>query len=306
MNWIQVVYSKLKEIWPLFAPATDKKKKSPVFTSLPQKHESMKPNLTQKAMKLGPNDNWGTGRYFWIEFKLFISNWKRFDPAKAKKTELVFYFPSAKAWKYECMKPNLSPKARKFTEELVDISWVEFKLFIFQLKEIWPLFSPAKAKNWDRFLCYKCASFVPVCAGIIHMATTHISETTLDTKKKSYIIFPRPLGNVYEFSWKSDHYLNFQQKWVKKYVADPETNLGVPVELKAADVHPYFEDQDLDDYPHPNLLRMFLIKNRSWPWLCFPIFPAMIFQQSLGHWGKKDRSRSTCIPICGTTCRGPR
>ena len=30
-------------------------------------------NLIQKALKLGPNDNWG------IEFKLFISNWKRFD-----------------------------------------------------------------------------------------------------------------------------------------------------------------------------------------------------------------------------------
>ena len=31
----------------------------------------------------------------------------------------------------------------------------------------------------------------------------------------------------------------------KSYVADPETNLGVPVELTAADVHPYFEDQEL-------------------------------------------------------------
>ena len=31
----------------------------------------------------------------------------------------------------------------------------------------------------------------------------------------------------------------------KCYVADPETNLGVPVELTAADVRPYFEDQEL-------------------------------------------------------------
>ena len=36
-----------------------------------------------------------------------------FDPAKAKKIELVFYFPSAKAWNYESMKPNLSQKAMK-------------------------------------------------------------------------------------------------------------------------------------------------------------------------------------------------
>ena len=31
----------------------------------------------------------------------------------------------------------------------------------------------------------------------------------------------------------------------KCFVADPETNLGVPVDLTAADVHPYFEDQEL-------------------------------------------------------------
>ena len=31
----------------------------------------------------------------------------------------------------------------------------------------------------------------------------------------------------------------------KCYVTDPETNLGVPVELTAADVRPYFEHQDL-------------------------------------------------------------
>ena len=31
----------------------------------------------------------------------------------------------------------------------------------------------------------------------------------------------------------------------KCYVTDPETNLGVPVELTASDVRPYFEHQDL-------------------------------------------------------------
>ena len=76
MNWIQVVSFKLKEIWLLFSIAKAKKLSS-FFTSLWPKHESMKANLIQKAMKLGPKDNWGTGRYLWIEFKLFISNWKR-------------------------------------------------------------------------------------------------------------------------------------------------------------------------------------------------------------------------------------
>ena len=31
----------------------------------------------------------------------------------------------------------------------------------------------------------------------------------------------------------------------KCYIADPDTNLGVPVELTATDVRPYFEDQEL-------------------------------------------------------------
>ena len=95
----------------------------------------MKPNLSQKAMKLGPNDNWGNGRYLWIDFMLLISNWKRFDPAKAKKMELVIF--TSLPPKYESMKPNLSQKAMKlgpndncFTEELLGISWIEFKLFI--------------------------------------------------------------------------------------------------------------------------------------------------------------------------------
>ena len=51
MNGIQVVYFKLKEIWPLFSPAKAKKPSS-FFTSLPPKYESMKPNLSQKVTKV--------------------------------------------------------------------------------------------------------------------------------------------------------------------------------------------------------------------------------------------------------------
>ena len=39
--------------------------------------------------------------------------------------------------------------------------------------------------------------------------------TRYKKKKNSYIIFPHPLGNVYEVSWKLDHFLNFRHKWVK-------------------------------------------------------------------------------------------
>ena len=87
MNWIQVVYFILKEIWPLFSPPKAKKPSS-FFTSLPPKHESMKANLTQKAMKLGPIDNWGTGRYLmnWIQVVYFKLKeiWPLFSTAKAK------------------------------------------------------------------------------------------------------------------------------------------------------------------------------------------------------------------------------
>ena len=71
MNWIKVVYFKLKEIWPLFSTAGAKKPSS-FFTSL---DKCMKANLSQKAMKF-TEELFGIS---WIEFKLFISNWKRFD-----------------------------------------------------------------------------------------------------------------------------------------------------------------------------------------------------------------------------------
>ena len=34
-------------------------------------------------------------------------------------------------------------------------------------------------------------------------------------------------------------------RWKKCYISDPDTNLGIPVELTAADVRPYFEHQEL-------------------------------------------------------------
>ena len=100
--------------------------------------------LWVNEMKLASNDNWG------IEFKFFISNWKRFDlyfpPAKAKKPRsflLPFY---QSKWKYESIKPNLSQKAMKFTEELFG------KLFISNWKRFDCYFPMLKPKNWARFL----------------------------------------------------------------------------------------------------------------------------------------------------------
>ena len=142
MNWIQVVYFKLKEIWPLFSPAKAKKPSS-FFTSLPPKHESMKPNLSQKVRKLVPNDDCFTEELVGIlsiEFKLFISNWKRFDcyfPLLKPKKGFVFF------WTKSNLSQNLALKLayneNYFTEELLGISWMEFKFF---------------TSNWKRFDLY--------------------------------------------------------------------------------------------------------------------------------------------------------
>ena len=59
----------------------------------------LSPNLT---LKLAPNENYFTEELvgiLWTEFKLFISNWKRFDlyvPLLKAKNALVFNFPSTK------------------------------------------------------------------------------------------------------------------------------------------------------------------------------------------------------------------
>ena len=69
ISWIEfkLVYFKLKKIWLLFSNAKAKNPSS-FFTSL---DESMKPNLSQKAMKLAPNDNYmsifvSSTSYFYI------------------------------------------------------------------------------------------------------------------------------------------------------------------------------------------------------------------------------------------------
>ena len=90
VNWIQVVYFKLKEIWPLFSTAKNKKRALFLlpFHQSKWKHESMKANLSQKALKLASNDN-----YFTEELnssRLFQTS--RDLPLISQKTELVFYF----------------------------------------------------------------------------------------------------------------------------------------------------------------------------------------------------------------------
>ena len=73
MNWIQVVYFKLKEIWPLFSTAKDKKRACFLlpFRQSKWKYEIMKPNLSQKAMKLAPNDNYFTEEHHTYTYILY-------------------------------------------------------------------------------------------------------------------------------------------------------------------------------------------------------------------------------------------
>ena len=70
MNWIQVV---LKEIWLLFSNAKAKKPSS-IFISFDESkwnYESMKPNLSQKAMKLASNDNYFTEEHHIYTYTLY-------------------------------------------------------------------------------------------------------------------------------------------------------------------------------------------------------------------------------------------
>ena len=84
MNWIQVVYIKLKQIWSLFAPAKAKKR-VPFFFFWMKAIPSQ--NL---ALKLAPNDN-----YFIEELEVVYFTLKEilplFAPAKAKKSSSFFF-----------------------------------------------------------------------------------------------------------------------------------------------------------------------------------------------------------------------
>ena len=85
------------------------------------------------ALNLSPNKNYFTEELvgiLLIEFKLFISNWKRFwllfSIAKAKKRAHFLI----KANLSQNLALNLSPNKNYFTEELVGILLIEFKWFI--------------------------------------------------------------------------------------------------------------------------------------------------------------------------------
>ena len=68
----------------------------------------MKPNLSQNlALKLAANNNYFTEELvgiLWIEFKLFISNWKRFDlylPLLKPKNWARFLFPFRQTFEWK-------------------------------------------------------------------------------------------------------------------------------------------------------------------------------------------------------------
>ena len=113
----------------------------------------MKVNLSQNlALKLASNDNYFNEELVGIlltEFKLFISNRSRFDlyfPLLKPENRLVFFFFWVKVNLSQNLALKLASNDNYFTEELVGIIWIKFKLFISNWK-IWPVFAPAKAKK---------------------------------------------------------------------------------------------------------------------------------------------------------------
>ena len=84
------------------------------------------------ALKLSPKENYFIEELvgiLWTELKLFISNWSRFYlylPLLKPKNGIFFFF-----WMKADFSPNLALKLASnenyFIEELVGISWIEFK-----------------------------------------------------------------------------------------------------------------------------------------------------------------------------------
>ena len=104
----------------------------------------MKANLSQKALKLDPNDNYFTEELIvnWIQVVNFILKeiWPLFSTSKDKKRG-CFLLPFRQSkWKHESIKANLSQQVLKlasndFTEELI-VNWIQ--VVYFKLKEICP------------------------------------------------------------------------------------------------------------------------------------------------------------------------
>ena len=134
----------------------------------------MKSNLGKNlALNLAPNDNCFTEELIdisWIEFKLSISNWKRFEcyfPLLKPKKRARFLLPFRQSkWKYESMKPNLSQKAMKLApNDSYMTIFVSFTSYIY-INTIFKVTNKLEEKN---IFYYKCASFVPSNAGDDHM-----------------------------------------------------------------------------------------------------------------------------------------
>ena len=90
----------------------------------------------------------------WTEFKLFSSNWKRFDfyfPLLKPKKKSSFFF-----WMKANPGPNLALKLASnenyFTEKLVGVLWTELKLLISNWNRFDLHFPLLKPKNWLVFL----------------------------------------------------------------------------------------------------------------------------------------------------------
>ena len=100
MNWIQVVFFKLKEIWPLFSNAKAKKLSSFFYFSW-WKYESKSQSKSHEVRSQWYLLHWGTGRYLmnWIQVVFFKLKeiWMLFSNAKAKKNGLFFFLNESKS-----------------------------------------------------------------------------------------------------------------------------------------------------------------------------------------------------------------
>ena len=150
MNWIQVVCIKLKQIWPLVFSISKVKEKELFFNE--SKFQSKFGLEVSSQWKLL---HWGTSRYLIngiqvVYFKL-KEIWPLFSIAKAKKTGLFFFFflNKSKSQSKFGLEVSSQWKLHHWGTGRYLMNWIQ--VVYFKLKEIWPLFAPAKAKKSSSF-----------------------------------------------------------------------------------------------------------------------------------------------------------
>ena len=136
------------------------------------------------VLKIAPNENYFTEELvsiLWTEFKLFISNWKRFDLYLAllkPKNRARFLVPFCQSkWKHLSSLNVWLYLASICLISFKDVYFCFFYIIYIHTLYIYTIFKViSKSENILNF-CHKCASFVPIFAACDHTVTVKFGMT---------------------------------------------------------------------------------------------------------------------------------